>query len=664
MRQRTRYLALFAGLSVVAPVMAGLGGASVQVGARFEWEVVNRFPVFTNADHFARIAGISTDRLNRAGTRLWAVSGKAEDTVNSPGFTARLREMLPATEETAWNPATGLYDRDVLFRSDNAIVVRSDHSGDRCTWRLVNLEGTSVPEQRVGSCTGPHEFGVDINKRYRLELELPGISEIIEAQVEIRKRLIVVIGDSFASGEGNPDHPAILVPRVSVDADWMHLSVESTNLRIREGAKWWDQACHRSLLSWPALVALKRAVESPHEVVRFASFACSGAQTFDGILDAQINPPGGAYATQGLEDMFDYKYGYTGDRVLRHSQVSALAHLVCDQVAFRSRAATRASPELTSFRQRPFFGSVSLPECVGGYQQVDDLLLMVGGNDAGFSGVVRWTLNPQKLKYRTILGLYQLVANAAIQSAIEPIDPYQTVDARESIPALYNEIRHALSLLRIQEARTQLGLYPDVAKGLEKESNAALQDCNRRTADGFMPMQTLLAHVPGVRHASARFGARLEALRTLSPVYIAPLRRAQMAGLGAWTSVDTDRVFEGRGLCATGCDGQNCSNGDRVRWKWRPADTPWDPAKCSRIRGEDQQVVYSCDTPPLEDVAHFDPYAADRSRGLRFATDAYLTAATLQFGRGPRFQEDAIFGAVHPTANIHAAIADIVALSK
>ena len=63
------------------------------------------------------------------------------------------------------------------------------------------------------------------------------------------------------------------------------------NFRFIKGAEWWDTACHRSLLSWQSLYAMKKAVMNLGQVVRFASFACSGAEVYDGFFRAQLSPP-------------------------------------------------------------------------------------------------------------------------------------------------------------------------------------------------------------------------------------------------------------------------------------------------------------------------------------------------------------------------------------
>ena len=109
-----------------------------------------------------------------------------------------------------------------------------------------------------------------------------------------RRHLVVAIGDSFASGEGNPDYPAEF-RRFSRQPpnDWAtepNYPVHSLDV---VSARWLDPDCHRSLLSWPALYALRKALTQPNTVVQFASLACSGAEVLDGFLLPQRSPPRG-----------------------------------------------------------------------------------------------------------------------------------------------------------------------------------------------------------------------------------------------------------------------------------------------------------------------------------------------------------------------------------
>src|SRR3954451_12827728 len=102
-----------------------------------------------------------------------------------------------------------------------------------------------------------------------------GVSGQVRTGATLKDFLIVSMGDSLASGEGNPD----------VRGDYDPVGPDQL-------AGWKDQRCHRSALSGPALAA--RAIEKadPHSSVTFISVACSGAKiphlshrTYEGIVE-------------------------------------------------------------------------------------------------------------------------------------------------------------------------------------------------------------------------------------------------------------------------------------------------------------------------------------------------------------------------------------------
>lgn len=102
--------------------------------------------------------------------------------------------------------------------------------------------------------------------------------------IEVQDLLVVSVGDSVASGEGNPDVPG--------DGWWPW----STS------ARWQDRQCNRSALSGPAQAAIQLEGVSPRSSVTFLHLACSGASiegpdvSTGGLLTpyAGINPDEGS----------------------------------------------------------------------------------------------------------------------------------------------------------------------------------------------------------------------------------------------------------------------------------------------------------------------------------------------------------------------------------
>ncbi len=87
-----------------------------------------------------------------------------------------------------------------------------------------------------------------------------------DRQVTVQDWLVVSIGDSVASGEGNPDHPGKLLP----------------GKRFR--ARWESSRCHRSSKAGPAQAALQLEEANPQTTVTFVHLACSGAEIGKGLL--------------------------------------------------------------------------------------------------------------------------------------------------------------------------------------------------------------------------------------------------------------------------------------------------------------------------------------------------------------------------------------------
>jgi hypothetical protein len=89
-------------------------------------------------------------------------------------------------------------------------------------------------------------------------------------QIQVKDVLIVSIGDSYASGEGNPVVPGVLFPEWAYSPD-AAMNTENAN-------------AHRSTIAGPAQFALQLQEANPQEAVTFVSVANSGASIPVGVL--------------------------------------------------------------------------------------------------------------------------------------------------------------------------------------------------------------------------------------------------------------------------------------------------------------------------------------------------------------------------------------------
>jgi hypothetical protein len=624
MQHRVRpWLAVAVSLCAVAPhALAQAADPDI------EWRVQNRFPVFQDAADFERIE------------TFWSTRGTSSAVVDAQGFTKSLRVLLPISR-TAWDAATGTYDKKVLFRDQHMVLasVRSASPDLRCEWLL---DGSSVG---TTPCAKSPAFPIGAGKRFTITAQVSDGRRLSTGDVAIAERLIVAMGDSFASGEGNPDHPAVL-RAVSPDVHWPF--AKNAGRHVLEDAAWWDEACHRSLLSWPALTALRLAVENPREVVQFASFACSGAEVYDGMLRAQVNPPGWqhAYLNRDMRQR-DGGAGYRwngdsyvepqctggGCRSLKLSQLSALADLLCPDAAIRRDPVPGPALADGIHVGQVFFGTARLPRC-DAPRKVDRLLLSVGGNDSGFSGIVRWLITPPNGK--SVLNTFFLSLARQNMGVIEPTQARKSID---HLPALYEQLSSALKRLGIQSQHAVLLEYPDPTTG-----NEELQQCNARTRDGNATFQALVRHSLG--NPDFLFGINPKEYRAVRRSFIEPLQAAQRSASSrlGWQIVSSQEAFRSpdgssRGYCAVTapCIMTSCPKGDLTRW--------WGG-------------MYYATEPRMTSLADFDAYDASRRRGMRYGVDAVLTSAA----RAPdgSLQRNWLTSTAHPTGNAHARIADIV----
>lgn len=603
---------------------------------KVDWHVLNRFPLFKDREAFEAVE------------REWIPSRGAADFIDQNGITKKLRELLPI-RATAWNPNSGTYEKQMLFRKQHEIKARLINTSESatCSWRIN--EG---PET-VAKCAESPALKVTSGQPFTIIATTPDGVETREDAPPIKERLIVAIGDSFASGEGNPDHPALLAKKTP-SVRWQ---IENHPARfVIKGAQWWDEACHRSLLSWPALTALDTAIKAKKEVVQFASFACSGAEVYDGILRAQVDPPGNhvgylikaSSRTQrdggsGYRNSINsksntpYQEGQIHKERLRLSQQHALAKLLCSDESIRKLRNSTPSPQAGITIQQWYFGDYEIRACKTP-MKVDQLLVSIGGNDVGFSGIVRWLITPPTAKNK----INKFFLNIARKSA-GVVEPTLARNGIAQLPSIYTALSTSLTALGIQSDRILLLQYPNPADSLAISSS--IDRCNKRTREGNAPMQAMIYSKIG--NSNFLFGINVKEYQNLDREFVSPLRKVQVesAKTHGWALLDSQLSFfpngvESRGYCgvATSCSSAECGLGDRVRW-WKKS-------------------TYSTD-PHLPSLADFDAYDPSRTRGLRYGVDALLTGVAPS-GKNGGIRGDWLFGTAHPTANIHGRIADQV----
>ena len=130
---------------------------------------------------------------------------------------------------------------------------------------VIAAGNPAIVARNAALCKISYAFPAE--KKYAVKLELRNgagatLGQVLK-DVIVQDWLIVSLGDSVASGEGNPDFPRVTVGDTPV---------------------WQDRQCHRTAFAGPAQAALALERADPKTSVTFVHLACSGASIYEGIL--------------------------------------------------------------------------------------------------------------------------------------------------------------------------------------------------------------------------------------------------------------------------------------------------------------------------------------------------------------------------------------------
>lgn len=168
--------------------------------------------------------------------------------------------------------------RTLVFRPQaNAAAVTG--RGAKCSWTLSSSAAKPIRAVKQ-SCA---------SARFEVELEAakagkpPSFNGTVTLQVTNSKTtrhdfsvpvysrdyLLVAFGDSFTSGEGNPEKNVIPGDK-PVPAQWL------------------DYRCHRTVFSYPVMLAHMLSLADPRHSVTLLHFGCSGARTTTGVMQPYL----------------------------------------------------------------------------------------------------------------------------------------------------------------------------------------------------------------------------------------------------------------------------------------------------------------------------------------------------------------------------------------
>jgi hypothetical protein len=465
-------------------------------------------------------------------------------------------------------------------------------------------------------CDTPVQLDVPYPGGAWISVEIGG-SQVAETAARVTDLFVVGMGDSFASGEGNPDVPVRFSPERTTDygfgsnntplsgypariGDWKEIGDRKF---IEENARWQDQACHRSLYSHQLRAALQLAIEEPHRAVTFVGFACSGAETTFGLF-------------------LQYKGNEWVPNPPDLPQISAVAEAQCGGKGARAYDLPEAYhiggkiPELQ--------GGLVLRKCdADRARKIDLLFLSVGGNDVGFARLVANAVLADRSILRKLGGWFgQVHGFAEASSQLDALD--------DRLKSVNRALHNLLHVPWPESDRIILTGYPPMA---------LLDDGKTICPDGQAGMTVM----PEFSLSEAKAHEGSVAAERLNDIM------RESAHQHSWTFVEGHRAtFRGRGLCA-GYSDAPWTMADELRIP-RKVGGAWDPFNPSQWRAY-----------------------APRQRLFRTPNDAYMTgnfhvAQSLMeralskqgYGWVQLLLASVYSGAFHPSAEGQAAIADAV----
>ncbi|HEY3497383.1 MAG TPA: carbohydrate-binding domain-containing protein, partial [Polyangiaceae bacterium] len=229
------------------------------------------------------------------------------------------------------------------------------------TWYAVDQDGGNVElAQKQGRDCELRLNLEEAEYSFQLVVEDLGRGTTASTFTSVRPKHLVIasLGDSVASGEGNPDREI----------------VRNGDGEVVTSAGWTDLSCHRSRWSGPARAAEMIERNDPHSSVTFLSVACSGATLMLGLdvtgegqydEDADHPPP--------PEDF---------EPIVPVDQLELLAWVLCKGTTESCRTVV------------PGGGPLRYDTYASAIRQPDALLVSAGGNDMLFGPVAEACANP------------------------------------------------------------------------------------------------------------------------------------------------------------------------------------------------------------------------------------------------------------------------------
>jgi lysophospholipase L1-like esterase len=590
---------------------------ALQVSAlQISWEVRNRFRLFREERDYQLHAESLRGRSILASEDALEVQsegrGWARNMVNRLCIDLQGRVANPCLRDNVKENYLTPTDHPVAVRLTGEVPV-----GATCAWSFDDGDGA---QKSTFDCAEPVNLRVRYGRQTVATVEVSSGSDPtqkISTEIRVRDILIAGLGDSIASGEGNPDRAVALSDEGFCFRSYLG-SAASQYYRPsragykggraceapdtladwqRYGALWFNAACHRSLYSYQTRAALALAVQYPHIAVTYLPLACTGATIADGLFGGQRArecPPG--------KSSTSCQVGVNGQLAELRSALTA---------------AKRRQPDRT----------------------LDLVLLSVGANDVYFSGLVADVIvdTPTERALFRRTGVMASVDDA--RGALARDLPQGFAKMRDALRPLVSDLSHVVYTSYANPALTNGGApCPGGRAGFD--IHPSFNANPQRLTNVFDFVQN-------------EFLPQLKALALCKAGVLCNDPAADR-----FTFVEEHQAaFNDHGFCA------------------RAESDPEFDRDCFSTKGEsfDPDLVNSANQPLVcgRSAGEYRAYLP-RSRWIRDANDSYFAAMTYPQGLPSSMQPSDIHdatwgvlsavygGAVHPSAEGHAAMADAV----
>jgi len=484
-----------------------------------------------------------------------------------------------------------------------------------CHWKVGDAPEQVQPCDQQIETSIPYPDGATIS--VNVDNERP-----ISLDVKVKDLLIVGMGDSFASGEGNPDVP------VQMDESRRNQNMyPAPKIADATGqARWLDDLCHRSLYSYQMRAALQIALENQHGAVTYLGYACSGAAVDKGIIGPQ-----------------SYVEFRSDDASAQNPQVAPVYGGKNDsEMSWFLREDCRKAPVQQD----------GLWTCPGNdfKRNVDFVFVSIGGNDIGFANLVSWATLRK--------GPITRLANwFGVTTSPEEFANNMATILPTAYQHLARQFEKAMPLnhdgLPYDPSRVVLTAYPDILADENGNTCKGITNADQ-PEDSFPANQSMDRFTNWLVVREDKIEAAHGQLEKLYQ------RMKETADANGWTfagRAHSDKPFKGHGFCAQRQDRLS----DPAEQLIIPCfgNAPRPTASCT-------SGIFSKATSwrPYDPATQNYPYAL-RQRWVRTINDAYMVMNQKVIDRSGYIDEastEANFigttGGMHPNAEGHASLAD------